>query len=129
MNFSPYGKEAQQRHKLLESYVQRIPPPEPIVNHFPTVIKKTSRSRCTCGQLTNVFCHECDMFLCFTQSRNCFTKFHIGLPLEHLPEFSRQPSRSRCQCGELTFVQCTKCKVFLCFNQTRNCFQKYHEIQ
>lgn len=128
-HFSPYGNQAEKRHKILESYVQRTPPPEQIKNHWPTIIQSSSRSRCVCGQLTNVYCTTCQVFSCFTKSRNCFKKFHDGLQLEHFPQFIEKTNRSRCYsgCGNLTFVQCAECNIFLCFNQTRNCFADHHE--
>lgn len=51
-------------------------------NHLPEFRIQSSRSRCQlqCGKnvnnLTNVFCAECDMYLCLNHNRNCFKNHH-----------------------------------------------------
>lgn len=50
--------------------------------HLPVYLEKTSRSRCQFGcsmpsNLTNVFCSECNVCLCFNHSRNCFVSYHM----------------------------------------------------
>lgn len=95
--------------------------------HLPGRINKKSRSICAnkCGSITNVRCHICKQFLCFTSERNCFAERHKHI--EHVPEFIKKRSRSLCKnCKGATNVRCPQCDMYLCFMAKRNCFKEFH---
>lgn len=49
------------------------------MSHFPYHDEFSSASRCKfekCKQKTHVQCRKCDVHLCFTRGRNCFSEFH-----------------------------------------------------
>lgn len=45
------------------------------IGHFPTYTKMQRCKFCKNGQ-TEVFCNKCNLNLCFTKKRNCFTLYH-----------------------------------------------------
>lgn len=46
-------------------------------SHMPEYTAKQLRcKRSGCRKKTTVFCKKCDISLCFTSTRNCFTEFH-----------------------------------------------------
>ncbi len=48
-------------------------------NHFPVVVDSTKRTSCKfeeCKQHTSWKCSKCNVFLCLTNKRNCFSEFH-----------------------------------------------------
>lgn len=51
-------------------------------NHWMQFDKNHSRSRCkmtNCKYSTHVTCSKCEIHLCFSRQRNCFTTFHLSL--------------------------------------------------
>lgn len=109
-----------------------------ITTHIPLFGKsKTSRSYCEnmCKLVTNVFCEQCQAYLCFTNERNCFK--HIFLPLicrnfQIFIENARLCSNNFDNlrpwgCSPLT-ITCKCCLFFqsnilsmLCIHQHHNC--------
>ena len=48
--------------------------------HLPEYGTKQSRCRKSgCAKKTTVFCKKCDIFLCFTPNRNCYSHFHQNI--------------------------------------------------
>jgi hypothetical protein len=46
-------------------------------NHF--IIKNDNRQRCRlCSLKSNNVCEKCNVFLCFTEKRNCLREFHFS---------------------------------------------------
>lgn len=149
--FSPYGKTCSDRHALLGKFLESSKPednksknrPSSSITHLPRIDSKPSRSLCAlkCQQRTNVFCKDCNVFLCFTSSRNCYAEYHKTMKNieEHMPIYEADQNRLRCllKCNpdgkqtesNLTNVRCTTCDVFLCFNHNRNCFEDYHNFK
>lgn len=73
-------EELQPKHKKRKILIKPIPSKEHRTKsaaHLPEYGTKQNRCRKNdCDKKTTVFCKKCEIYLCFTPNRNCFTTFH-----------------------------------------------------
>ncbi|XP_049882268.1 piggyBac transposable element-derived protein 3-like [Pectinophora gossypiella] len=73
-------EELEPKHKKRKILIKPIPSRERRMKsaaHLPEYNTKQSRCRNRgCSKKTTVYCIKCDIYLCFTPNRNCFSDFH-----------------------------------------------------
>ncbi|CAH0723011.1 unnamed protein product, partial [Brenthis ino] len=76
-------EEMEPKHKKRKILIKPIPSKEcrtKAAAHLPEYGTKQSRCRRSgCAKKTTVFCKKCDIYLCFTPNRNCYSDFHQNL--------------------------------------------------
>jgi len=74
-------EELEPKHKKRKVLIKSIPSKErrTKASHLPNYGPRQSRCRASgCDKKTTVFCRKCEIYLCFTPYRNCYSIFHGG---------------------------------------------------
>ena len=76
-------EDLEPKHVKRKIVIKPIPSKEHRIKsaaHLPEYGTKQSRCRKSgCAKKTTVFCKKCEIFLCFTPNRNCYSHFHQNI--------------------------------------------------